>query len=781
MKNLILIVSLVVLAGTTMSDDLTPYLFMAGGNGGDGGYGWTGITRKQLVEVNDGASSFTDIQSIYDTALVYKPAMTQFLTLYLSPHEPMLYTMSGANPGYSYQQRLDYAASFSALMSSVSWYYYYMWHYMDSLKTLGVTGADPESLVCHLADDSAQIYVKQYELTTRWIKSKNGDGSPTKYSTRRAPYKGYNNTVADTFAYSSGYVWIPNVGNLLMRKASIYAIKRHFVEDTAKSKGGPGNNGRWGGYFYDNYQGTIPVFDSYYDILTTVGGSTSGFDLVEWANFEDSATSSRWWDSTFQLAYDIDTAMAGLDYHGFANSVPCYHDQYGWDALELFGKAQDYVSAVSFEDITTASKAGKYFGWFLTEYDSCRTHHIISNTNFQIEKKYSTTPGDWNYDKSRVCLFYFSLWMIARDSISFFNPFRAWSPYSQYADAPFFFVNFGEFRYNSGDMRDTVATTGTGYYSPSYILMREYDSGDVRFYCRTPYSGCDFTNEYTVTPGGTWYKMEPTTGVFSATPITSFTIRHGEGVVLANEANWSGPNHSQPYGYTYVAPTVPHVFVWPQSISANGIVGGGNPSNQTVAVSNTGAGTMIWTASKSPAHTWYSISPACDTGDGTLTVSFDISGITSSGDYSSNISISCSNADNPLTVIPVSLTVTSVDQAHIVCSPTSFIFNRFENDSTPDSTKLAITNTGAGIMSWTITNSGWWLGVNQSSGTEPESLTTAIVPSPVPVGTYYDTLVVSSETADNSPVYVPVTLIVRTAIPEGDRTKLKIRGLRKRP
>jgi hypothetical protein len=274
--------------------------------------------------------------------------------------------------------------------------------------------------------------------------------------------------------------------------------------------------------------------------------------------------------------------------------------------------------------------------------------------------------------------------------------------------------------------------------------------------------------------------MDEHTGIFSSTPLTTFTIRPNEGIVLANEANWDGPHHSQPYGYTYVAPTVPHVLAWPLSITASGIVDGGNPSNQTITVTNTGAGTMIWTAVKPVGHTWLTVTPACDTGNGTITVVFNTTGLVT-GSYSSTIALSCATADNPLTIIPVSLTMTSVDKAHIVCSPTSLTFQRFENDTIPDSTKLAIHNTGAGIMSWAITNSGWWLGVNQISGTEPESLITAIVPSPMPIGTYYDTLVVSSETADNSPVYVPVTLIVRTAIPEGDRTKLKIRGLRKRP
>jgi hypothetical protein len=53
------------------------------------------------------------------------------------------------------------------------WYYIYATHYLDSLKALGVPGADPESLVVHIMDN-AYSYSVLTEGTTRTVADASG-------------------------------------------------------------------------------------------------------------------------------------------------------------------------------------------------------------------------------------------------------------------------------------------------------------------------------------------------------------------------------------------------------------------------------------------------------------------------------------------------------------------------------------------------------------------------------------------------------------------------------
>ena len=78
---------------------------------------------------------------------------------------------------------------------------------------------------------------------------------------------------------------------------------------------------------------------------------------------------------------------------------------------------------------------------------------------------------------------------------------------------------------------------------------------------------------------------------------------------------------------TPASTTQPIIGLSPTSLTFTTTVGT-NPANQPIALSNNGAGTMNWTAtadSTSPA--WLSVSPGSGTGNATLTVSVNASGL----------------------------------------------------------------------------------------------------------------------------------------------------------
>ena len=78
----------------------------------------------------------------------------------------------------------------------------------------------------------------------------------------------------------------------------------------------------------------------------------------------------------------------------------------------------------------------------------------------------------------------------------------------------------------------------------------------------------------------------------------------------------------------------PAIGTSPTSLSFTAQQGGANPTAQTLTVSNTGGGTLSWSASDST--TWLSLSPASGTGNGVVTASV-ATGTLTAGSYSGTI------------------------------------------------------------------------------------------------------------------------------------------------
>ncbi len=149
-------------------------------------------------------------------------------------------------------------------------------------------------------------------------------------------------------------------------------------------------------------------------------------------------------------------------------------------------------------------------------------------------------------------------------------------------------------------------------------------------------------------------------------------------------------------------------------LSFDASLGGQNPSNQTVTVSNVGTGIMTWTAVVT-SGSWLSVSPASGINTGTLTVSVNISGL-STGNYTGTIQIAAPFADYS----PQNITVT-LALVQISFSPTSLNFTAFEGGANPADQFVNITPNGRALWNWTATISsitgGNWLSVTPSGRT----------------------------------------------------------------
>ena len=199
------------------------------------------------------------------------------------------------------------------------------------------------------------------------------------------------------------------------------------------------------------------------------------------------------------------------------------------------------------------------------------------------------------------------------------------------------------------------------------------------------------------------------------------------------------------------------------SLGFAGTVGGTNPSAQTFAISNTGGGTLTWSAGDNA--TWLTLSPLSGTNAGTITASVNVAGLLA-GSYPATITVTATGA-TPKT-IPVTLTITaSTSGGSIGFSPASLAFSGTVGGTNPAAKPFTITNSGGGTLTWTISSNAVWLRLNTASGTtttETDTISASVTTSGLAAGTYNAVLTVTASGSTNSPRSIPVSLSLSATV-----------------
>jgi PKD repeat protein len=204
-------------------------------------------------------------------------------------------------------------------------------------------------------------------------------------------------------------------------------------------------------------------------------------------------------------------------------------------------------------------------------------------------------------------------------------------------------------------------------------------------------------------------------------------------------------------------PGAPALSVAPASLSFTGQQGGANPGAKTIDLANTGAGTLDWSISDDAP--WLTVSPAGGSGARSVTVTPDLSGLTA-GTYSANITISAPGASGSPRVVPVALTVDPPASAPALSvTPGSLAFTGVEGAADPAAKTLAVSNTGGGTLSWSVSDDATWLAVTPASGTNAGTITVSPSIAGLSAGTRTATVTVSAN-GGGSPKTIPVTLTI---------------------
>ncbi len=98
---------------------------------------------------------------------------------------------------------------------------------------------------------------------------------------------------------------------------------------------------------------------------------------------------------------------------------------------------------------------------------------------------------------------------------------------------------------------------------------------------------------------------------------------------------------------------------------------GSSPATQSLAIGNSGTGSLVWTASAdATAPAWLAVSPLTGTNNGSVTVSVNSSAL-AAGSYTKNLTITAPGATNSPQTITVNLTVSNPPPTITLTAPTN--------------------------------------------------------------------------------------------------------------
>ena len=218
--------------------------------------------------------------------------------------------------------------------------------------------------------------------------------------------------------------------------------------------------------------------------------------------------------------------------------------------------------------------------------------------------------------------------------------------------------------------------------------------------------------------------------------------------------------------------------VSPTTLSFSASSGTPTPPPQTVTFSKNSMTSRSWTASGNTA--WISISPSTGTiarEQDQITVNVNASGlatgtyngtvkITIGGNQASAVSVTLVVSGGTATTTSSSTTSTTTSSSttstpSILLNPVSLSFSGTAGGAAPSAQTFNITNPTGGTLTWTLSESASWLGLNITSGTtttEIDAISAGVSTSGLAAGTYSTAITIAASGASNSPQIIPVTL-----------------------
>ncbi len=203
--------------------------------------------------------------------------------------------------------------------------------------------------------------------------------------------------------------------------------------------------------------------------------------------------------------------------------------------------------------------------------------------------------------------------------------------------------------------------------------------------------------------------------------------------------------------------------VAPKTLNFAAGEGDTDPATQSITISNTGSGSLGWTATASTTdgNPWLVVTPGSGTTapSGTSTISMGANSKAlglRAGSYSGTVTVTADSGAEEK--IAVNLSVTA-PPAILSVVPSQLAFKGQQNGPAPQPQSFSINNIGSGNMTWSASTDAKWLTLGVSSSFLSVSPNT----SGLSAGTYNSAVTVTAPGAQGSPAVVSVSLRIVTA------------------
>ena len=202
------------------------------------------------------------------------------------------------------------------------------------------------------------------------------------------------------------------------------------------------------------------------------------------------------------------------------------------------------------------------------------------------------------------------------------------------------------------------------------------------------------------------------------------------------------------------------------SVSTDSIALGRDDSTAVFTVQNAGIGSVSWQITRLPIEPWFlSVQPtagvltAGESADVHIQISrtgLDI------GNYSGSLEITAPGAEASPQTIQFDFDVPNTIP-DLAASPNQLEFSGVENGTNPAGQQILILNIGGGTLAWTatVTDSPGWLFISGTSGHDDSRIMAHVDIAGMAPGVYSTSILVQDPAAVNSPLTIPISLVVR--------------------
>lgn len=277
----------------------------------------------------------------------------------------------------------------------------------------------------------------------------------------------------------------------------------------------------------------------------------------------------------------------------------------------------------------------------------------------------------------------------------------------------------------------------------------------------TASSPTSFTASAATTSGGSWLSVVPAastaSGVSTALTVTADPAQLASGTYQGTISLRTTIGVLTQVAVTLNVASGGGLSVSPTTLAFTYTQGGALPGTQTIAVS--GAPSFTAAAHTNDGGAWLKVAPASGSGNASLTVTADPTGL-AAGVYGGSITVT--PASGVAQTVTVTLTVSVV--SGLTVAPNSLAFAYRTGDVAPTAQTLAVSALGTPATFTATASSDGWLSVTPDAGSTPATLTVSVDPANLGAGNYTGSIVVSGGSG-SAPVTIAVTLSVTAPLP----------------